>query len=187
MKLGSERGAVQNRIIEYSQDIGWDYVNEEEALRRRGGETGLVFKELFIEQVQKLNPDFMNHELSEELIKSIERIPPTLEGNLQAWEYLKGLKTVFVPDQKREMDLELIDTDNLDNNTFHVTDEFSFTNGTKTNRPDIVFLINGVPVLIIETKASHKIDGMTEAFDQINRYHRETPELLAILQILLRI
>jgi len=48
---------------------------------------------------------------------------------------------------------------------------------------DIVFLINGVPVFIIETKAAYKIDGIAEALDQIRRYHRECPELLAILQL----
>src|SRR3990170_95794 len=125
----------------------------------------------------------MDNLLAEELIKSIERIPPNIEGNLIAWEYLKGLKTVFVPNQKREMDVRFIDTENINKNTFHVTDEFSFTNGSKAIRPDIVFLINGVPVLLIETKASHKIEAISEALEQVKRYHRETPELMAIFQI----
>jgi len=94
MSLGSEKHAVQNRIISYSSDIGWDYIDQEEALRLRGGETGLVFKELFINQIQKLNHAFIDHLLAEELIKRLERIPPTIEGNLIAWEYLKGLQTV---------------------------------------------------------------------------------------------
>jgi len=183
MSLGSERQAVQDRIIDYSKEIGWDYVNQEEALRLRGGETGFVFNELFINQIQKLNHAFIDHLLAEELIKRLERIPPTIEGNLIAWEYLKGLQTVFVPDKKREMDVNFIDTANCSNNTFHVTDEFTFTNGSKTNRPDIVYLINGLPVLIIETKAAHEIEGISKALVQIKRYHRQTPELMVMLQI----
>jgi len=198
-KLGGERYSVQEPLIRYVRepsaeyvtsdgkkmwlDLGWEYVSPDEALRLRGGETGFVFKEIFINQIQRLNPDFMDHLLAEELIKQLERIPPNIEGNLIAWEYLKGLRTVFVPNEKRERNVKFIDTEKIDRNTFHVTDEFSFTNGNKAIRPDVVFLINGVPVIFVETKAAHKIEGIAGAMDQIRRYHRECPELLAILQV----
>jgi len=197
--LGGERRAVQNRLIGYACEesaeyeagegrrllfrLGWEYVSPEEALRLRGGETGLVFKELFITQMQRLNPGFMDHLLAEELIQQLERIPPNIEGNLQAWEYLKGLRTVFVPGEKRERNVRFIDTENVDRNTFHVTDEFRFSNDTHTIKGDVVFLINGVPVLIVETKASHKTDGIAEALDQLRRYERQTPEVMALLQV----
>jgi len=182
-KLGGERGAVQNPLIKYATEIGWQYVNKEEALILRGGETGFLFKEIFISQLLKLNPDFLTSDMAEELIRKLEVIMPNIEGNLVVWEYLKGLRTVYVPDEKRERNVEFIDTENIDDNMFHVTDEFSFTNGSNTIRPDVVFLINGVPVFLIETKAVHKIEGMNEALEQIKRYHRECPELMAILQI----
>jgi type I restriction enzyme R subunit len=198
-KLGGEKYSVQNPIINYvkeesaeyiSQDgakvflkLGWQYVNPDEALRLRGGETGMAFKEVFTSQLQKLNPDFMDFSMAEELVKKIESVPSNIEGNFIAWEYLKGLKTVFVSDEKRERNVKLLDAENLDNNVFQVTDEFKFTNGIKTIRLDIVFLINGIPVLFIETKSSDKIEGMSEALEQVKRYHRECPELLAVLQV----
>jgi type I restriction enzyme R subunit len=181
--LGGERGSVQNTLIEYATGIGWEYISPADALRFRNVKTGFVFREIFINQMQTLNPDFMNQQLAEELIKRLERVPPTIEGNLVAWEHLRGLRTVFVPAEDRERNVVFIDTENIDRNTFQVTDEFAFTNGSETIRPDIVFLINGVPVFLIETKAAHKIDGIAEALDQIRRYHRECPELLAILQL----
>lgn len=181
--LGGERGSVQNTLIEYATEIGWEYISPADALRFRNVKTGFVFREIFINQMLCLNPDFMNQQLAEELIKRLERVPPNIEGNLVAWEHLKGLKTIFVPNENRERNVTFIDTANIDRNTFQVTDEFAFTNGSETIRPDIVFLINGVPVFIIETKAAHKIDGIAEALDQIRRYHRECPELLAILQL----
>ncbi|HEC87949.1 MAG TPA: HsdR family type I site-specific deoxyribonuclease [Thermoplasmata archaeon] len=180
--LGNERKAVQEPTIKYAQEIGWNYVSPDDALNLRNGKTGIVFRDIFIKQMKKLN-DFITDELADELIKQIHRIPANIEGNLIAWEYLKGLRTVFVPDEKRERNVKFIDADNIENNTFHVTDEFSFYNGYKENRPDIVFLINGVPVLIIETKATYLEDGIARALDQIKRYHRETPELMAILQL----
>jgi type I restriction enzyme R subunit len=89
-------------------NLGWDYVSPADALRLRGGTTGFVFKELFINQMQTLNPDFMNPQLAEELIKRLERIPPNIEGNLVAWEHLQGLRTVFVPAEDRERNVTFI-------------------------------------------------------------------------------
>ena len=182
MTLGNEKSSVQNPLILYATEIGWTYISQEDALTLRGGETGFVLKETFISQLHKLN-DFITQPLAEDLIRKIEAIPPTIQGNLDAWEYLKGLKTVFVPKEKRERNARLIDTKNINNNTFHVTDEFTFTNGTKTIRCDVVFLINGFPVFIVEAKSANKIDGIAEALDQIRRYHNEAPEIMAILQM----
>lgn len=198
-RLGAERGAVQDPIIAYSEEpqteyitedgqhilyeLGWDYVDPEEALRLRGGETGLVFREVFMEQMQRLNPDFIGHNQAEELIRQLQLIPPTVEGSLVGWEYLKGLRTVFVPQEKQERNVCFIDTADVHRNTFHVTDEFVFCNGVRTIRADLVFFINGVPVLIIETKAAHVTQAMEKAFKQIQRYHNETPELFTLLQV----
>lgn len=196
--LGGEKKSVQEPIIQYVQEpsaeyttqngakvflkLGWQYVNPDEALRLRGGETGIVFKETFIKQMLLLNSDFMNQSMAEELIKKIETVLPNIEGNITIWKYLKGLGTIFIPDEKRERNVKFIDTENIDKNVFDVTDEFVFTNGIKHIRQDIVFLINGIPVLFIETKSASKIEGMSEALEQVNRYHRECPELLSVQQ-----
>jgi len=95
--LEGERYSVQNPIINYvkeqsaeyvSQDgskvfikLGWEYVSPDEALRLRGGKTGLVFKEIFINQMQRLNPGFMDHLLAEDVIKKLETVLPNIEGN----------------------------------------------------------------------------------------------------------
>ena len=183
MTLGGERGSVQNPFIDYAESAKWEFVQKDKATTLRGGPTGILFKDLFIDQIIRLNDSFMTRELATELAKRIGRIPPTIEGNLIAWEYLKGVKTIFVPAEKRERNVRLIDTDDIENNTFHITDEFSFTNGSKTIREDVVFLVNGIPVFFVEAKAAHKKEGIAEALDQIRRYHRECPELLAVLQL----
>jgi len=51
------------------------------------------------------------------------------------------------------------------------------------NRYDVVFLINGIPVFFVETKAAHREDALGEALEQVARYHRETPEAMKVLQI----
>jgi len=195
--LGSEKYSVRNPIIKYvaetSDDYisqqnnklfltGWEYINSQEAERLRGGKDKLILREIFTKQILKLNSDFIDNLMIEELIKKIEFLPPVIEGNFQAWEYLKGLKTIYVPQEKRERNVKLLD-ENPQNNVFHVTDEFTYTNGKYTNRFDIVFLINGIPVLFVETKAAHRTDGISFALKQVERYHEETPEALTLFQI----
>lgn len=103
-KLGGEVAAIQEPIVRYVSEqfkkeslhhLGWEKVAREDAERMRGGETGLIFKELFINQMMKLNPEFMDRTLAEQLISRLERLSPDLQGNMDAWEYLRGQKTRF--------------------------------------------------------------------------------------------
>ena len=77
----------------------------------------------------------------------------------------------------------LIDYDNSDHNVYEVTEEFAFHNGRYDTREDVVFLINGMPVLVIECKNASEDEAIALGVDQIRRYHRETPELFVPEQI----
>ncbi len=96
---------------------------------------------------------------------------------------MRGARSVFVPDENRERNVTLIDFDNPDRNLFHVTDEWQHKSTVFANRADVVFLINGIPVALAETKGAGKPDGLTEGITQIRRYHRETPEMLIAPQV----
>lgn len=100
-KLGNERAAVQSSLVKYVCQISWEYVKTEESERMRGGRTGLVFREVFANQLRKLNA-FVDSSMIDEKIKELERLPARKEGNLQAWEYLKGLRTVFLQKEKEK-------------------------------------------------------------------------------------
>ncbi len=54
---------------------------------------------------------------------------------------------------------------------------------THRNRADVVFLINGIPVAIVETKSADKRDGLALGVEQIRRYHDETPEMFTTAQL----
>lgn len=180
--LGGERGAVQNPLIRYASEVGWKYLTPETAFQFRGGESGLLLQEVFLSQVQHLNPGVVDHVLAGQLANRLVRIPPRIEGNLESWEHLRGLKTVYVPSEKRERNVTLI-SPKWEENVFHVTDELTVYNGTHRIRLDVAFFINGIPVLLVETKSALKQEGDAEALDQVRRYHREGPELLALMQL----
>jgi type I restriction enzyme R subunit len=174
---------VQGPLVKYAIEAGWTFLSPEQALSLRHGEMSAVLHDVLVQRLQALNPRVMDAPLAEAVVKRLAQVQPTIEGNLVAWEYLTGLRTVYVETQRRERDVRLLDPDMVDANSFHVTPEFVYTNGVKTIRADVVLLVNGLPVLIIETKAAIKFAGIAEALDHVRRYHRETPELLALLQL----
>lgn len=183
MSIGAERGAVQNPFLRYAQEAGWTYLPPDEAKRLRRGETGLVLHDVLVRQLQHLNPGVVDLQRAEEVAQRLARVRPNIEGNLEAWEYLKGLKTVFVPEEKRERNVRLLDPARTEANAFHVTDELTYQSGSRRIRLDLAFFVNGIPVLVVETKASKRLDGMVRALEQIRRYHQDGPELMALAQL----
>ena len=116
-------------------------------------------------------------------MRQLNLLSPTLEGNQDALSRLRGEESVFVPDEDRYRNVALIDYDTPDNNLFHVTDEWTQQGTVHRNRADVVFLINGIPVAVVETKSANKRDGLEEGVDQIRRYHDETPEMFTTAQL----
>lgn len=179
-----ERDTVQAPIIKYAVEAGWSYIPPGEAMRLRGGEDQPVLRRVLVDQLQRLNPGVVTTATkAEEVVDRLVRVRRDIEGNREAWEYLRGLRTVFIESERRERNVRLIDHVNPESNLFHVTDEFRFRSGQSSIRADIVFLINGVPVIIMETKSAARMEGVAEAFEQLRRYHRDAPELMAQAQL----
>jgi len=181
----SERKIVQEPLIRYATQIGWTYLNRDEAVVLRGGEAELFFYDILKDKLISFNKGIINNEKANEIIKRLEDVKSSIEGNQEILQYLKGEKSVYYERDKRELNIRFIDfnNDNIENNQFHVTDEWQYTNGKFTNRGDVVFLINGIPVIIAETKNANKREGIEEGMAQIRRYHSETPEMMASNQI----
>ena len=66
----------------------------------------------------------------------------------------------------------LIDKENIHNNRLQVINQYVVENGQRSNRYDITVLVNGLPLIHIEIK-KRGVD-IKEAFNQINRYNRES-------------
>jgi len=184
MPIGGERSAVQNPFVKYAVEAGWTYLSPDDALKFRRGITSPVLDSVLIAQLQSLNSGVVDYSKAEQIRDRLIRVRPNIEGNLEAWEYLRGLKTVFVQAEKRERNIQLLDVSNLNANMFHVTDEFIFSHGTPPDiRTDIMFFINGIPIIVSETKSATHTEGIAEALDDIRYYHQHGPELLAVSQL----
>ena len=179
----SESSAVQNPMIKYADEIGWKSVSRSEAMQMRHVETGRYFADVLKAQLMRLNRGILDESRCQEIMRQLTLLNPTLEGNQDALSWLRGEQSIFVPDEDRYRNVTLIDYDNPDNNLFHVTDEWTQKGAVHRNRADVVFLINGIPVAVVETKSANKQDGLAEGVDQIRRYHHETPEMFTTAQL----
>ena len=189
----TEHKSVQARILQYAEEIGWGILSRSEAERKRGflaeGEDArvraragsLYFYDVLFQKVKEFNPRYM--EDPAELLERFKLLKTNIYGNQDFLGFLREQATFYYAPEKRELNLKLIDYNNPGNNIYHVTEEFYYFNGHHGVREDVVFLINGIPVLVIECKNAMKDEAIAIGIDQIRRYHRETPELFVPQQL----
>jgi type I restriction enzyme R subunit len=182
-----EHKTVQARILSYAEEIGWTYVPRAEAEERRGfdhsketaaeqaSEASPYFDDLLDAQVRRFNPKYA--EGPGALVGELRHLHSDIAGNRDFLAYLRNSRTFYDREARRELNLILIDYDNPDNNVFEVTEEVYSHNGKYGTREDVVFLVNGIPVLVIECKNATKDEAIALGVDQVRRYHTETPEL----------
>jgi type I restriction enzyme R subunit len=189
----TEHKSVQARILKYAQEIGWSFVSQSEAEERRGFDpsgaspkdkaknASRFFTDTLFEKVKEFNPKFKD--TKEELLRKLNLPLPTIAGNRDFLQHLQGEKTFFSKEENREFNLILINYVEPNKNVYEVTEEYYLFNGQNANREDVVFLINDIPVLVIECKNATKDEAIAIGIDQIRRYHRETPEFFCSEQI----
>jgi type I restriction enzyme R subunit len=107
--LALEAATVQFPLVRHAVDAGWTFVSEEEALVRRGGEGGLFFNDELRAALLRLNPGVVTEENVTSVIAEIEAAPPTIEGNKQILEWMRGQRTTFVAAEKRSRNVRLPD------------------------------------------------------------------------------
>ncbi len=174
----TERKTVQNPLLKYAVEVGWEYIECDKALDLRDGETGVLFKETLKGKLFTLN-DWMEEDIADEIVKDLEqRIRTDITGNQQILDYLRGSVPFYSRAEKRGMDVKFIDFEKPENNIFQVADELTFTNGKAWSRFDLVFYINGIPIVVAETKNPEKEEGIPEALGHVRRYQREIPEFM---------
>jgi type I restriction enzyme R subunit len=194
MPKPGEHKTVQARILRYAQDIGWTYVPRAEAENRRGfdpvGSTpeerartaAPFFGDVLHSQVCVFNPKYKEAEGA--LVGDLERLTADIYGNRDFLKYLRNQGKFYSAEDRRELDLIVVDYDDVSRprekrrNVYEVTEEFYSHNGRYGTREDVVFLINGIPVLVIECKNASKDEAVALGVDQIRRYHNETPEVM---------
>lgn len=83
-------------------------------------------------------------------------------------DYIKNLNR----DDGTTKNVYLLRKDNIHDNTLQVINQYTTEDGKRANRYDVTVLVNGLPLVHIELK--RRGVAIQEAFNQINRYQRES-------------
>ncbi len=178
MPTPTEQKTIQAQILTYAEAIGWTLVSREAAEQMRGfnpnvlptdrtKNRSLFFADLLNTKVREFNPRYA--EAAGALLGQFRHLHTDIHGNREFIEHLRNRGKFFDVEEQRERDLILIDYDNPARNVFEVTEEWAFHNGHHSTREDVVFLINGIPVLVIECKNANKGEAIALGVDQIRR------------------
>ena len=180
----NEASFAQFPMIRYATEIGWQVLSRDEALALRGGESGKFFRSVLEEKLRSFNP-WLSKEAVGSLYEKLDSLPANIEGNREILLWLRGEKQLYDEKEKRSRPVTLIDFSTIEANTFHVTWEWTMhtTVRQKKNRADVIFIINGVPVAIVEHKNPKDSNAIERGMKQLRRYEQETPELLATPQL----
>ncbi|MEM3447899.1 MAG: HsdR family type I site-specific deoxyribonuclease [Nitrososphaerota archaeon] len=185
MSLFSEKSLVEDYIIQELQKLGWSYVSSEQMKTKRNFnfEDPLILEDLK-SAIKKINHniEFTDADLNF-ISSSLRIIPPNLEGiRIFLGRFKTGL-VVPIQNEKKERLIKLVDLEYINNNNFVVTNQFRVDGQRGNIRADIVLIVNGIPLVLIECKSPTAGDvDWVDAYRQIKRYEDQTPELFKYIQ-----
>lgn len=158
MKQFSEATRVQMPAMVHLTRIGYTYfgkLSEDKNGTVYDGDTNILLP-IFEQQFKRLNPE---HE--GEYLQVLKDIRKELNDDDLGRGFYNRLKAVSP--------VKLIDFDNIGNNTFHFTAEFTCKNGQDEFRPDITLFVNGLPLCFVEVKKPNNHGGMLAESVRMNK------------------
>ncbi len=179
----TEAGAVQFPMVRHAAEIGWTPLSPQNALSMRGGEVGLLFQGELERTLRGFNP-WMTDNAIRSVVENLQALPPTIDGNRQILAWLRGDQQWYDEVEQRHRRVRLVDFEEPGANVLHVTWEWRLKPpARKGNRADVMFVVNGLPVAIVEHKNPTDADAIERGITQLRRYEHETPELMGSAQL----
>ena len=170
-------------MVHHAVEIGWTPLSPQEARQKRGGVEGMFFYEELETKLAQFNP-WMSADAIRQVIELLEAIPPTIEGNRRMLSWLRGERQRYDEAENRQLRVQIVDFDCPAENLLHVTWEWGVKpTARKGNRADVMFVVNGIPVAIVEHKNPKDGNAIEHGISQLRRYEQETPELLGAPQL----
>lgn len=154
----NEATRVQMPAMVHLTRIGYTYfgkLSEDMKGTAYDGDTNILLP-VFEKQFKKLNPSRKG-----EFLQVLKDIRKELNDDDLGRGFYNRLKTVSP--------VKLIDFDNIENNAFHFTAEFTCKNGQDEFRPDITLFVNGLPLCFVEVKKPNNFGGMVAESTRMNR------------------
>ena len=153
---------MENKLIAQLQRQGYEYLpihNEKELIAN------------LRKQLEKLNDiTFTDSEWQRFFKTEIAKESNGIKE--KAFTIQRDYKKSFVREDGTQVNISLIDKKDVHHNSTQVINQYAVDSGTQKNRYDVTILVNGLPLVHLELKRRGVL--LKEAFNQINRYGRES-------------
>ncbi len=192
-----ERPESQDRAIKVLEKLGYQYIPRSQADIFRGRLFNVLFPEVLQEFLHRQSFVYRGKQTpfsGRSIGKAINDIDvPLVSGLISASKTIYDMllsgssyEEELFDGGRQSFDLKFIDWEHPENNIWQATDEFSVerSNG-KYARPDIVLLVNGIPLVVIECKKS-SIDVEKGVAQNIRNWQPNyIPHLFKFVQIIM--
>lgn len=198
VKSLNEKNISQTPAKDLLIALGYNEIKPEDTFSMRGSRSAVILKNILRTKLMELNSfeykgvkyqfsagnieqaiNDLDEPLGEGLITTNEKIYETL---MYGKTYTEDIDTV-----KQSFDIKYIDWEHIENNVFHVCEEFRVERySVKENaRPDLVLFVNGIPFGVIECKKASV--SMAQGIEQMIRNQCEDylPQLFKYVQIVM--
>jgi type I restriction enzyme R subunit len=141
----NENSRVKIPTILHLVRLGFEYLSLK---GQTWDETTNIFTEIFNKSIKRLNPEFTDGDVK----RLYDEVSLSLEN--------EDVGKVFYEKLIAISGTRIIDFENFNNNTFNVVTELTYKKDDDEFRPDIILLINGMPLAFIEVKKPNNQDGV---------------------------
>ncbi|ESY62897.1 MULTISPECIES: type I restriction endonuclease subunit R [Mesorhizobium] len=167
----SEYRLAEKPTMDVLAALGWQALSPATALAMRQEENRVILKSVLIEALRDLNG------IGAEDAEAIYNDLATLSDNEEWQRKLRGGYSRRLSGENRDSPIKLIDFKQRGRNVFHAVRQFRVA-AQRPRIPDIVLLVNGIPLVVIEAKCPLKGTATgDEAHEQIRQYERDIPRL----------
>lgn len=154
MKFNEDSRVKLPAILHLTQ-LGYKYLSLKEA---KWDEETNIFTDIFKKAIKRINPELAD----DDIVRLSQEISLDLEN--------EDLGKAFFEKLTNRSGVKLIDFEDFaNNNDFHVVTELPYKNGEDNFRPDVIVLINGMPVVFIEVKKPNNKNGVIAERSRINQ------------------
>lgn len=191
----SEDTLVEQPAIALFESLGWEtgnlYAEWTASSSSEGRQTqqDVVLEGRLRTALSKLNPDLPSEAIDlvvEELARDRSKLLP-VNANQEVYRLLKDGVPVSVTDEHGHNTLKVakvIDWGNVEENDFFLASQFWVKGDYHTRRTDLLGFVNGIPLLFVELKATHKT--LKAAYDDnLTDYRTVIPQLFTYNGVLM--
>jgi type I restriction enzyme R subunit len=165
--------------------LGWHFVPSQDLPRR--------FQDVFVEDyvrqaLLRLNPSIAERpDRADEVLYRLRAIVLAVRGdglikaNEEFTAWLRGERSMPFGPAGEHVTIHLLDFENQERNQYLVTTQYTFRAGAAERRADLVLLVNGFPLVVIEAKTPVRqaVSWLDGALQIHTDYERFVPELFA--------